>query len=133
MRGVVLTDTGPLYALRDPDDARHARARGELARLGGGGLAVAVPYPVLLEAYSLVMRKLGLVEARAFLSDVETAYPFVLADRPDHEEASRSVRRYPDQDITMVDAVVSAMASRLSLPVWTHDHHFDTLGAEVWR
>ena len=129
----MLADTGPLYALRDPDDGRHARARGELEGLGAGRLTVAVPYPVLLEAYSLVMRKLGLAEARAFLSDVEATYPTVLADRPDHQEASRSVRRYPDQDVTMVDAVVAAMASRLSAPVWTHDHHFDTLGATVWR
>ena len=88
---------------------------------------------MLLEAYSLVMRKLGLAEARAFLSHVETSYPLALADRPDHEEAARSVRRYPDQDITMVDAVVSAMASRLSVPVWTHGYHFDTLGTEEWR
>ena len=129
----MLADTCPLYALRDPDDARHARASGELKRLGAGRLTVAVPYPVLLEAYSLVMRKLNLAEARAFLSHVEATYPTVLADRPDHEEASRSVRRYPDQDVTMVDAVVAAMASRLSVPVWTHDHHFDTLGAAVWR
>jgi predicted nucleic acid-binding protein len=119
--------------LRDPDDGRHARASEELERLGASRLAVAVPYPVLLEAYSLVMRKLGLAEALAFLSHVEAAYPTLVAERPDHEEASRSVRRYPDQDIMMVDAVVSAMAARLSVPVWTHDHHFDTLGTEVWR
>lgn len=129
----MLADTGPLYALRDPDDGRHARAGGELRRLGTSRLAVAVPYPVLLEAYSLVMRKLGLSEALAFLSHIEAAYPTLLAERPDHEAASRSVRRYPDQDITMVDAVVASMAARLSVPVWTHDHHFDTLGAEVWR
>lgn len=129
----MLADTGPLYAMRDPDDARHSRAREELARLGAQGMTAAVPYPVLLEAYSLVMRKLGLREARGFLSEIEERYPFVLAERPDHAAATATVRRYPDQDVTLVDAVVSAMGSRLSVPVWTHDHHFDVVGASVWR
>ncbi|MDP9411660.1 MAG: hypothetical protein M3R38_06235 [Actinomycetota bacterium] len=127
----MLADTGPLYAMRDPDDARHSRACEELARLGAEGLTAAVPYPVLLEAYSLVMKKLGVREARGFLSELEEKYPFVLAERRDHEAASATVRRYPDQDVTLVDAVVFAMGSRLSVPVWTHDHHFDVVGAAV--
>lgn len=129
----MLADTGPLYAMRDPSDERHSRARKELAGLGAEGVTAAVPYPVLLEAYSLVMRKLGLAEARGFLSEIEERYPFVLAEREDHEAASATLRRYPDQDVTLVDAVVVAMGSRLSVPVWTHDHHFDVVGASVWR
>jgi len=97
------------------DDGLHDRARGEVGRLGGSGLTAAVSYPpVLLEAYSLVMRKLGLVDASAFPSYVEAVYPSVLADRPDHEEASGSVRRYPDQDGASV--VSDDPASRI-LPV----------------
>lgn len=78
----MLVDTGPLYAMRDPDDSRHSRAREELDGLGARGMTAAVPYPVLVEAYSLVLRKLGAREARGFLSEVEEKYPFVL--RPRH-------------------------------------------------
>ena len=55
----VLADTGPLYALADPSDQFHERARCELARLESTGLQVVVPYAVLCESYTLVMRRLG--------------------------------------------------------------------------
>ena len=75
----MVADTGPLYAMWDPDDERHRRATEEIARVGEEGLTVAVPYPVLLEAYTLVMRKLRLDEARGFLDELEEKYPFVVA------------------------------------------------------
>ena len=65
MRGIVLADTGPLYAARDPDDDPHGRSQNDLGRLRTHKLKVVVPYPILLESYSLVMRKLGNREAHA--------------------------------------------------------------------
>ena len=132
MRGVVLADTGPLYAMRDPDDERHGRAREELAKIGKENLTIAVPYPILLEAYTLVMRRLGLDEARGFLDELEEKYPFVVAGPADHQKAAETVNRYPDQEITLVDAVLDAISKRLEVPVWTHDHHFNVLGSMVW-
>lgn len=129
----MLADSGPLYAMRDPDDERHTRARAELLRIGEQTLTVAVPYPVLLESYTLVMRKLGLSQAQAYLVELEHKYPFVLAEREDHQGAARTIKRYPDQDITLVDAVLHELSLRLDVGVWTHDHHLDTLGAQVWR
>jgi uncharacterized protein len=70
LRGIVLADTGPLYAARDPSDSYHGRAHDELARLRAQNLKVVVPYPILLESYSLVMRKLGNREAHALLAEV---------------------------------------------------------------
>ena len=132
MRGVVLADTGPLYAMRDPDDERHERAREELIRIRQERLTVVVPYPILLEAYTLVMQRLGLVEARGFLDELEEKYPFVAAGAEDHREASSAVRRYSDQKITLVDAVLHAISKRLEVPIWAHDHHFGVLGSSVW-
>ncbi len=91
----MVADTGPLYAMWDPDDERHRRATEEIARVGEEGLTVAVPYPVLLEAYTLVMRKLRLDEARGFLDELEEKYPFVVAGAEDHRAAAVAVRRYP--------------------------------------
>jgi len=27
---------------------------------------------------------------------------------------------------------LAIVAARLNLPVWTYDHHFDTMGTAVW-
>ena len=55
----MLADSGPLYAARDPDDTHHDRSQHDLKRLQNQNLKVIVPYPILLESYSLIMRKLG--------------------------------------------------------------------------
>lgn len=132
MRGVVLADTGPLYAMWDPDDELYGRTQEESTKITDENLAIAVPYPILLEAYTLVMRKLGFDEARGFLGEIEKNYSFVIAGADDHRKAADAVRRYPDQGITLVDAVLDAISKRLEVPVWTHDHHFNILGNFVW-
>jgi len=39
----------------------------------------------------------------------------------------------PDQSITLFDATLAALASRLKMEVWTYDHHFDAMRVKVWR
>ena len=63
MKRTVLADTGPLYAAVDPDDAYHARAHRELKRLVHDKCEVVVAYPTLLEAYTLVLYRLGMQAA----------------------------------------------------------------------
>lgn len=41
--------------------------------------------------------------------------------------------RYPDQSITLFDAILAVLSDRLALPIWTFDHHFDVMGSDVWR
>jgi len=59
----VLADTGPLYALIDPDDQFHERAQQDSLRLERERLSVMVAYPTLLETYNLIPRRLTLKEA----------------------------------------------------------------------
>lgn len=49
------------------------------------------------------------------------------------EEATGLVSRFPDQSISLFDATLATVASRLGLPVWTYDHHFDSMKTAVWR
>jgi uncharacterized protein len=133
LRGIVLADTGPLYAARDPNDDNHERSQRELRRLILQNLKVVVPYPTLLESYSLVMRELGIRTAHEFLEEVVRGSIFENASSEDFQKASSRVLRYKDQDITLVDAVIAEVADRLDAPVWTFDHHFDVMGANVWR
>ena len=133
MRGIVLADTGPLYAARDPDDTHHGRAHDELARLRAQNLKVVVPYPILLESYSLVMRKLDNREAHALLAEVTSTSFLTNAVKEDYEDAAVTILSYRNQDLTLFDTVLAAMSDRLEAPVWTFDHHFDVMRVSVWR
>jgi predicted nucleic acid-binding protein len=133
LSGIVVADTGPLYAARDPDDDHHACSQDELRLLASQNLKVVVPYPTLLEAYALVLRKLGVQEAHGFLAEVVRGSFFENPTPEDYRKASLRILRYEDQDITLVDAVIAEMADRLGAPVWTFDHHFDVMGTGVWR
>lgn len=129
----MLADTGPLYAARDPDDHHHDRSQAELRRLRSLHLKVIVPYPILLEAYSLIVRKLGSREAHRFLAQVVHTSILTNATEEDYQEASVAILPYRDQDISLFDAVLAEMSHRLEAPLWTFDHHFDVMGAAVWR
>ena len=133
MKRAVLADTGPLYAAVDPDDARHARAQRELKRLAKDKRAVAVAYPTLLEAYTLVLYRLGKQAASMWLKDTLGGAALINPAAEDYHEAARRLTNLPDQPITLFDATVAVLAIRLSIEVWTYDHHFDVMHAAVWR
>jgi predicted nucleic acid-binding protein len=133
LRGIVLADTGPLYAARDSSDTYHSRAHDELARLRAQNLKVVVPYPILLESYSLVMRKLGNREAHALLAEVTSTSILTNAMEDDYQDATVTILPYRNQDLTLFDTVLAAMSDRLEAPVWTFDHHFDVMRVSVWR
>jgi predicted nucleic acid-binding protein len=129
----VLADTGPLYALVDSDDQYHVRARGEVERLARERITVTVACPILLEAYSLILHRLGIKSAHAWVEEITAGVGLLNPHREDYARAAQSIRRYTDQPITLVDGVVAVLSDQLDLPVWTYDHHFDVMGAQVWR
>ena len=128
----VLADTGPLYAAADPDDAHHRRAQQELRRLRREKCEVVVAYPTLLEAYTLVLFRLGKSTAASWLNNLGSA---VLANPSpeDYRQAVTRIQAMADQPITLFDATVAVLATRLGLEVWTYDHHFDLMRVAVWR
>jgi len=129
----VLADTGPLYAAIDRDDADHRRARSELVRLAREKRNVIVPCPALLEAHRLVMRRLGNQVASSWLDEVLRTGSLVNPSLEDYLEGVRRLSVLPDQTITLFDATLAALAGRLKMQVWTYDHHFDVMRADVWR
>lgn len=133
MRSVVPADTGPLYAAADQNDSFHARSLEEQERLEAENLETAVSYATLQEAYVLILRKLGNVRARSFLEDIVQGAVLIASMKEDYERAVRRVLRYPDQDISLADAVNAEVCERFRVPVWTYDHHFDVMGTHVWR
>lgn len=132
MKRTVLADTGPLFAAIDPEDAHHKRAQEELAGFKRDKWEVAVAHPTFLEAYSLILFKLGKQMASGWLSNMAGAV-LVNPGPEDYRKAVSNVQSFADQPITLFDGAVAALAERLSLPVWTYDHHFDVMHVKVWR
>jgi len=128
----VLADTGPLYAAADPDDAHHKRSRRELRRLADENYEIIVAYPTLLEAYTLVLFRLGETAAMRWLEEMAGA-ALVNPSADDYRQAVVRVQSLKDQSITLFDALVANLAGRLGLEVWTYDHHFDVMRVAVWR
>jgi predicted nucleic acid-binding protein len=132
MNRAVLADTGPLYAITDAEDTHHERANRELALLADEKRQIVVTFPIVLEAYTLILSRLGRNAAIQWLAQMAPAL-FVNPVLEDYRQAMEGVRSFPDQEISLVDATVAAIAKRLSLQVWTYDYHFDVMRAEVWR
>ena len=133
MTRAVLADTGPLYAALDPDDQYHELAQGQLQALEADGLSVVLAYPTLLEAYTLILYRLGHPTASGWLEDVRAGTALLNPTPQDYRDATVLVSSFPDQSISLFDATLATLASRLGLPVWTYDHHFDSMKTAVWR
>jgi predicted nucleic acid-binding protein len=132
MTRAVLADTGPLYAANDEGDAHHQLALRQLNELARDRREVLIAYPILLEAYSLLLYKLGRSAASGWLVEVAEA-PFVNPTQEDYARGATTVRNLADQNVTLVDATVAALAVRMRVDVWTYDHHFDVMRVGVWR
>jgi predicted nucleic acid-binding protein len=129
----VLVDTGPLYSLAVPSDEHHITAQHDSRRLREQNLDIVVVYPVLLETYRLLLRRVALVSAHGWLTQVTASSSFVNPREKDYLEAAQRVRRYRDQPLTLVDAILAVFSERSETPVWTYDHHFDVMRIERWR
>ena len=132
MTAAVLADTGPLYALADPSDQYHARARRDLAAITVHRYRVLIGYPVLCEAHTLVLRRLGHRYSRQWLAETLAGTHLVNPDPGDYLGAVSRLERLREQPITLVDAVTAVLADRLEVPVWSFDRHFSTMGSARW-
>ena len=133
MRPAVLADTGLLYAAVDPDDTYHSQSQRELRRLSRNRRDVIIAYPTLLEAYTLVLYRLGHISASNWLINILDGAALINPTPDDYHEAVTKIQAFADQRITLFDAVVAVLAARLGVQVWTYDHHFDVMRVEVWR
>ena len=133
MSSAVLADTGPLYALADPSDQFHDRAHRELEVIVSQNHSVLVVFPVLCEAHTLVLRRLGGKYAAGWLSEMLSGSVPVNPEANDYLDASAGLRKYSDHAITLVDALLARMTRKLEAPVWTFDRHFVTMRTSVWR
>lgn len=129
----LLADTGPLYALVDPDDQHHSRAYSDWDRLSREGFQLTAPWSTMLETHSLILRRLGFRAAQSWLDPATEGLGLLNPRREHYQEAAQRIKLYPDQDISFFDGVLATLSLQLKVPVWTYDHHFDVMRVEVWR
>jgi uncharacterized protein len=132
MKGVI-ADTGPLYATYDKSDHFHTLAQEQLSAIAQADLAVIVPYPVLLESYSLILKRLGISASLRFLQEINQGADIINLNLEDYQQAQQRLQNFSDQSITLFDASTAILSDRLQLPVWTYDRHFDIMRTKVWR
>jgi len=130
---VVLSDTGPLYALATASDQYHEQARSELAHFLSEDVKLALSYSTLLETQTLLLRKMSLPFTRSFLDTLMQASYLLNPSAQDYGAAYALLAPYTDQQITWADATLAVMSQQLGVPVWTYDRDFDILGIQVWR
>jgi len=76
-------------------------------------LRLVVPFPTLVESHALVQRRLGLAQAGSFLRHLVRTAILLTPTEEDYRGAIRRVSRYPDQDISLVDALGAEIGDRL--------------------
>ena len=129
----ILADTTPLYGAIDTSDQFHARAQAEIQRIAKEKLIVVVSFPVYIETYSLLLYRLGFEQANRFNQNCLESANLLNPTEEQYLKAIKKVQQFPDQTITIVDALTAILADELNIPVWTYDYHFDVMKISVWR
>ncbi|MBC5796359.1 MAG: PIN domain-containing protein [Sphaerospermopsis sp.] len=129
----IIADTGPLYAAIDIDDQYHQRSKTQIQRINAENLTILVPFPVYLETYNLLLYRLGTEQAIKFARDcIESVY-FINPSQEQYIAAAEKTAFFPDQKITLCDAITAILSEEMKLQIWTYDYHFDVMKVQVWR
>jgi len=123
-------DTSALIALLDRSDTHHALFR----RLFQDPPALATTVLVVAEGHGWFLRRYDRHRGMQFLALIEAMKPLrVLPVGPAEQAAAAAlIRRYSDQDLTLVDAVGlhTMRASRLKT-CWSTDRHLGLTGVSL--
>ena len=123
-------DTSALISFLDRSDSHHFLFR----RLFASPPKLVTTPLVVAEGHAWFLRRFDRTRALQFLSVVDEMRPLrVLSLVPkDVSEATEVLRRYQDQDLTLVDALgLRVMAERRISACWSTDVHLSLDGAHL--
>jgi predicted nucleic acid-binding protein len=101
---LIFLDTSAVVALANRSDERHAEAIALFSSVRDPGEFVTHDY-VLVEAFALLHRRLGLRVALRFEEGAASAFDVVWVDRRLHEEAVRTLARKGVRRSSLVDEI----------------------------
>jgi predicted nucleic acid-binding protein len=108
-----LLDTGFLYALINRSEQRHEEVVAATSAIRG---AIVLPVPAITETAYLLLRDAGSRAAADFIESLGTTKMLLETPQPgDYTRAAEVIRRYADSRVDFVDALIVAMAERLSI------------------
>lgn len=124
---MIVLDTGPLVALCDPRDARHADALSDLERLAPAHFRTCEA--VLMEACFHLPHRSQRQRLRALVT--ELGIDSLSTDDPDfRDEVFEWLIKFGDQEPDWADACLAVLADwEPRIKVWTYDREFRT----IWR
>lgn len=124
---MILVDTGPLVALADPRDGRHAGAVAHLAHLSPGHFRTCEA--VLVEACFHLPHRMQRERLRALVT--ELGIDSLSTDDPDfRDEVFDWVIKYGDHEPDWADGCLVTLSSwEPRAKLWTYDREFKT----TWR
>lgn len=124
-------DTSAFFAVADPTDPNHERARELWVRAVEGNFDLICTNYVLVETVALMQRRLGLQAVRAFVADV---LPLIQVDRVDsdhHKVALDAALAAGRRDLSLVDCVSFHAMRRLGInQAFAFDQDFAEQGFE---
>jgi predicted nucleic acid-binding protein len=120
----LFVDTSAFYALADESDRKHSPARAFYESLDHARLTTTDH--VLVECWFLIGSRLGRDAAIRFWDGLRSGIVDMLAVMPrDLDHAREIIRRFPDQNFSLVDATSFAVMERETVVrVFTFDEHF---------
>lgn len=121
-RGEAYVDTSALIAFADPSDTHHPRFR----RLFSDPPPLITTTRVIAEGHAWFLRRYDRTRALQFLAMIEEMRPLRVGSvgPAEHRGATAILRRFADQDLTLVDAVgLFLMGERRVTSCWSTDQH----------
>lgn len=123
-------DTSALIAFADRSDTWHAL----FCRLFSDPPQLITSPLVIAEGHGWFLKRYDRTKALQFLAMVESidTLRVVPTGARDIEAATELIRRFSDQDLTLVDAVgLHAMETRKTRVCWSTDRHLGITGAKL--
>ena len=108
------------------------RAQKELERVIATKNHIGVTYLTLAEAYTLVLRRLGVEYGHQWIQQIMEGAILINPEPGDYVHATTLVFNFQDRSITLFDAVVATLSERLRSAVWPYDRVFELMGVKRW-
>ncbi len=125
----VFVDTSAVLALLNPADEMHPDARRAFEHLRSRRAGLVTTSYVLVEAYALLARRMGLGAVRAFRSDLAPLLEIAWIDASTHEDALDLLLDRRRRGLSLVDAAsFVVMRQRRLGEAFTFDRHFEEEG-----
>ena len=129
----VLADTSALYALADRDDDHHKNAVKIFESLKERQIVLILPNFILAETHTIINRRLGREQAKAFLNSAIQDFHIERVSLEDEWSAHAFLQEVTrEKDLSYFDAVTIAMAERIGIDeIFSFDKHFSMMGLRL--